>query len=56
MTPVEIIANALEGRTFMTEKKTVGVVAVGDVLVPEQCMTIYIAGTAYHITIGEALE
>ena len=43
-TPVEIVANLLE---------EVDPGSVSDILVPEQCFTVWIDGKGYHIMVEE---
>lgn len=48
MTPIEALADEL----ILTKKD----VKVAEVLVPEQCMIVYINGKAYHVTIEEITQ
>lgn len=48
MTAIEILADEL--------KLPKNDVAVSEVLVPEQCMIVYIGYKAYHVTIEEITE
>lgn len=42
-TAIEIIADAMNSQQTG--------IAIGEILVPEQCMTVYINGRAFHVTI-----
>lgn len=44
-TPVETLADALRAQQSQMP------VLISDVLVPEQCMLIYIDGKPYHVTV-----
>lgn len=56
MTSIEVIAEAI--REFEPDDYTglKGAPVVDEVLVPEQCMIVYIDGKPYHVTIEEMSE
>ena len=50
-TPIETLANALSGFRYIDAEGECDSLAAGDVLVPEQCMILYISGRPYHLTV-----